>query len=205
LRALLREVSHRSRNLLAIIQSIATQTGRYSPTIEQFLRRFRGRLQSLASSQDLITSSNWRGAGLGELVISQVGRYTQSPHRAIHFDGERPWLNPNTALHVGLALHELAVNSVSFGALSKPDGFVTISGRLEPGPPGTTSLALTWSETIGGPDDQAPDEATREKRFGSVALERIVPASLNGSASLEIAGGKLEYRLVIPFGNFEAD
>ena len=76
LRALLREVSHRSRNLLAIIQSIATQTGRYSVTIEGFLNRFRGRLQSLASSQDLVTSSNWRGADLGELVIGQVGRYS---------------------------------------------------------------------------------------------------------------------------------
>jgi hypothetical protein len=55
LRALLREVSHRSKNLLAIIQSIATQTGRYSGTIDGFLSRFRGRLQSLASSQDLVT------------------------------------------------------------------------------------------------------------------------------------------------------
>ena len=64
---------------------------------------------------------------------------------------------------------------------------------------------MTWSEIIGAPDDGLPDAATRERRFGSVALERIVPASLNGSASLEIAGGKLEYRLVIPFGNFEVD
>ena len=205
LRALLREVSHRSRNLLAIIQSIATQTGRYSVTIEGFLNRFRGRLQSLASSQDLVTSSNWRGADLGELVIGQVGRYSSSPRSAVRFEGERPWLNPNATLHVGLALHELAVNSVSYGALSKPDGFVTVSGRLLPGPPGATSLALTWNEIVGGPDDEIPDEATREKRFGSVALERIVPASLNGSASLEISAGKLEYRLVIPFGNFEVD
>ena len=205
LRALLREVSHRSRNLLAIIQSIATQTGRYSVTIEGFLNRFRGRLQSLASSQDLVTSSNWRGANLGELVLGQVGRYTQSPRKAIHFEGERPWLNPNAALHVGLALHELAVNSVSYGALSRPDGFVTVSGQFLPGLPGATSLALTWNENIGGADDGIPDEATREKRFGSVALERIVPASLNGSASLKIAAGKLEYRLEIPFGNFEVD
>ena len=69
LRALLREVSHRSKNLLAIIQSIATQTGRYSGSIDGFLSRFRGRLQSLASSQDLVTSSNWRGADLRELVV----------------------------------------------------------------------------------------------------------------------------------------
>ena len=75
LRVLLREVSHRSRNLLAIIQSIATQTGRYSSTIDGFLSGFRGRLQSLASSQDLVTSSNWRGADLGDLLLGQVSRY----------------------------------------------------------------------------------------------------------------------------------
>ena len=131
LRALLREVSHRSRNLLAIIQSIATQTGRYSVNIEGFLARFRGRLQSLASSQDLVTSSNWRGADLGELVIGQVARYSQTPRSAIRFEGERPWLNPNAALHVGLALHELAVNSASYGALSKPEGTITVAARLK--------------------------------------------------------------------------
>ena len=205
LRALLREVSHRSKNLLAIIQSIATQTGRYSTTIEGFLSRFRGRIQSLASSQDLVTSSNWRGADLAELIAGQVSRYTAAPARAIRIEGEKPWLNPNAALHVGLALHELAVNSVSFGALSRPDGFVTVSARLVDGANGDPALSLVWSERIGAPQDGVPDQATREKRFGSVALERVVPASLNGEASLEISAGKLEYRLLIPPGNFEID
>ena len=75
LKTLLREVSHRSKNLLAIIQSIATQTSRYSGTSGDFLTRFRGRLQSLAASQDLVTSSNWRGAELHEVVSGQVGPY----------------------------------------------------------------------------------------------------------------------------------
>ena len=120
MRALLREVSHRSKNLLAIIQSIATQTGRYSGTIDSFLSRFRGRLQSLASSQDLVTSSNWRGADLRELVLGQVGRYVADPTRA-HAASKAPIpiSIPMRRLHIGLALHELAVNSVSYGALSK--------------------------------------------------------------------------------------
>ena len=205
LRALLREVSHRSKNLLAIIQSIATQTGRYSVTIDEFLTRLHGRIQSLASSQDLVTSSNWRGAHLYELVVGQVARYSASPQLAIRFEGEKPWLNPNAALHVGLALHELAINSVSYGALSRPDGFVNVSAHFDTGPPGKRPLSLIWSETIGAPGDGVPLEAARERRFGSVALERVVPASLNGVASLDIAAGRLEYRLVIPFGNFEVD
>jgi two-component sensor histidine kinase len=196
LRALLREVSHRSKNLLAIIQSIATQTGRYSGTIEGFLSRFRGRLQSLASSQDLVTSSNWRGADLRELALGQVGRYVADPAQHLDIEGVNPYLNPNAALHIGLALHELAVNSVSYGALSKVKGVVTITAVL--GEDG--SFTLGWRETI-------PPHGTEigERRFGSVALERVVPAALNGSAKLTIGATELEYSLAIPAGGFELD
>jgi two-component sensor histidine kinase len=200
LKTLLREVSHRSKNLLAIIQSIATQTGRYSETLGDFLTRFRGRLQSLASSQDLVTSSNWRGAALRELVSGQVGRYGADPTRSLRFRGENPYLNPNAALHIGLAMHELAVNSVSYGALSRPDGFVEVTANLMAASAAEPTLSLTWAEAIGANDNQR-----NEKRFGSVALERVVPTSLNGTATLEITGDRLEYRLVVPHGNFETD
>ncbi|WP_254026786.1 sensor histidine kinase [Mesorhizobium ventifaucium] len=200
LKTLLREVSHRSKNLLAIIQSIATQTSRYSDTLSDFLTRFRGRLQSLASSQDLVTSSNWRGAALRELVSGQVGRYGADPVRSLRFRGANPYLNPNAALHIGLAMHELAVNSVSYGALSRADGFVEVTADLTAASAGETALSLTWAEAIGANDNQPS-----EKRFGSVALERVVPASLNGTAKLEISGDRLEYHLVVPRGNFETD
>ena len=198
LRTLLREVSHRSKNLLAIIQSIATQTGRYSETLSDFLTSFRGRLQSLASSQDLVTSSNWRGAALHELILGQVGRYSADPRRSLRFEGENPYLNPNAALHIGLAMHELAVNSVSYGALSQPDGHVKVSARIAADNEAPPGLLLVWTERIGaGPRN--------EKRFGSVALERVVPTSLNGSATLTMKNGRLEYSLAIPHGNFETD
>jgi len=198
LKTLLREVSHRSKNLLAIIQSIATQTGRYAETLEEFLARFRGRLQSLASSQDLVTSSNWRGAAFQELVSGQVGRYSSDPARSLQLAGENPYLNPNAALHIGLAIHELAVNSAAYGALSQPGGHVEVSAKLEVGGAISPSLLLTWTEAIG-------DAPRNEKRFGSMALERVVPMSLNGSAALEIGANRLQYRLTVPNGNFETD
>jgi two-component sensor histidine kinase len=199
LKTLLREVSHRSKNLLAIIQSIASQTGRYSSTIGDFLTRFRGRLHSLASSQDLVTSSNWRGAELHELVSGQVGRYGVIPAQGLRFNGDNPYLNPNAALHIGLAMHELAVNSVSYGALSQPKGFVEVTARMTASETGEKTLLLIWLENIG------VTSRREQKRFGSVALERIVPSSLNGTSSLEIQGDRLEYRLIVPQGNFEAD
>ncbi|MDH6234171.1 two-component sensor histidine kinase [Mesorhizobium soli] len=201
LKALLRELSHRSKNLLAIIQSIATQTGRYSGSIDTFLSRFRGRLQSLASSQDLVTSSNWRGADLRELVVSQVGRYSSDARRAVVFEGENPYLNPNAAIHIGLALHELAVNSVNYGALSRDGGSVTVAANLIPqGDDDQAALSLTWTEAIGH-----AVRTPNEKRFGSVALERVVPTSLNGTASVSFDNDMLRYELVIPGDSFELE
>jgi two-component sensor histidine kinase len=198
LRMLLREVSHRSKNLLAIIQSIANQTGRYSGSISEFLQRFRGRLQSLAASQDLVTSSNWRGADLHELIAGQVIRFCPDPVRNLRLEGGNPYLNPNAALHVGLALHELAVNAVSHGALSRPDGQVSIAAHRIRDDNGGEAMELTWRETVAA--DATPPE---DGRFGSLALERVVPASLNGAASLTITSGELLYRLVIPPENYE--
>ena len=196
--ALLREVSHRSKNLLAIIQSIASQTGRYAGTVDEFLSRFRGRLQSLASSQDLVTSSNWRGADLRELVQGQVARYSADPTRNVRFEGENPYLNPNATLHIGLALHELAVNSMRFGALSAPDGIVNVSARRDRGAGG--ALKFQWTEKL-KPGAHQPGE----KRFGSLALERVVPTSLGGAASLAIESDRLDYSLTIPEGSFDLD
>lgn len=201
LRTLLREVSHRSKNLLAIIQSIATQTGRYSNTIDTFLERFRGRLQSLASSQDLVTSSNWRGAMLSELVTEQIARFRgDDADDGVQFQGVDVYLNPNAALHIGLALHELVVNSMSHGALSRRNGQASLTSSLDrPDQNGPLMLILVWSERTNA------DREPGEKRFGSVALERVVPLSLDGKASFELNEDRLQYRLEVPGPNFEAD
>lgn len=197
LRALLREVSHRSKNLLAIIQSIATQTGRYSGTIGDFMTRFRGRLQSLSSSQDLVTSSNWRGTDFRQLVSGQVARYCSDPLQNMRIGGENPYLNPNAALHVGLALHELAVNSVSFGALSLPDGVIEITVS----PDGSEgAMTLNWKEHM-----PAGKAVLGAGHFSSIALERVVPASLNSVASLILAEGTLTYSLVLPADSFHPE
>ena len=201
LRALLREVSHRSKNLLAIIQSIATQTGRNATGIDSFLDRFRGRLHSLASSQDLVTSSNWRGAMLSELVEGQVARYRDEGDESVRFEGVDVHLNPNAALHIGLALHELVVNSMSHGALSLPGGQVRLSARLERAEGGDNgavpALVLTWSEPTGARG------LPERKDFSSVALERVVPTSLDGTARFDVGEGRLDYRLEVPAANFE--
>lgn len=201
LRALLREVSHRSKNLLAIIQSIASQTGRHSGNIADFLTSFQGRLQSLAASQDLVTSSNWRGAELRELIQGQIVHNAALNDSELHFEGANPYLSPNAALHIGLAMHELVVNSLSYGALSRPGGRIDVGANMEEATSerDAPSLVLSWVEEMDRSGVLPP-----QRDFRRVTLERVVPAALSGQALLDLTDGRLEYRLVIPASNFES-
>ncbi|NDW07083.1 PAS domain-containing protein [Jiella sp. 40Bstr34] len=197
LKTLLRELSHRSKNLLAIIQSLASQTARHSLTVPEFLVRFRGRIQSLSYSQDIVTDADWRGADLESLVTTQVERYAPDGMDQIEFRPIGVYLSPTASLHVGLALHELAVNAASYGSLSVPGGRVTIGAHVEKVGDEAT-LVVVWQER-GGPRVR-PE---RDARFGTSTLERIVPNAVGGEARLEYLPEGIRYTLTIPEAQFE--
>ena len=119
---LLRELTHRGKNLLAVIQAIASQTGRRSDTIEEFQESFTKRLQGLAASHDLLVTQNWKGASLADLLRDQLGVFATADGSAISLSGPDVFLNPQTTESIGLALHELATNAVKHGSLSVPAG-----------------------------------------------------------------------------------
>jgi two-component sensor histidine kinase len=204
LRALLREVSHRSKNLLAIIQSIALQTARYSGSLDLFLHKFRGRLYSLAQSQDLITDSSWRGAYFFELVQHQTEKYLPDNKHLVRVKGDNVLLTPNASLHLGLALHELIVNAVSHGSLLRSNKAITVTAtRRQVG--GQDSLELAWDEVLDGVRQSDHDEEILKSHFGSTVLERVVPASVNGKAHYAISGDRISYRLVFPLESASED
>lgn len=197
--SLLREVSHRSKNLLAIVQSVAMQTAQHTDSVEDFLSRFRGRLHALSSTQDLVTESDWRGTYLQSLIISQLTRVGSAALGHVHITGDNPLLGPNASLHVGLAIHELGVNAALHGALAtETAGHVRIDVRIVRQPGMLPDLVIEWQET--GID------ATRRRqaRFGTLVLERIVPLSIGGSAEFQIEADSVRYRLVVPADQFEA-
>ncbi|TFF23083.1 histidine kinase [Jiella endophytica] len=196
LKTLLRELSHRSKNLLAIIQSLASQTARHSLTVPEFLVRFRGRIQSLSYSQDIVTDADWRGADLESLVTTQVERYAPDGMDQIEFRPVDVYLSPTASLHVGLALHELAVNAASYGSLSVPGGKVFIEARVEGGE--DAGLLIIWQER-GGPRVRAE----RDARFGTSTLERIVPNAVGGEARLEYLPEGIRYTLTVPEAQYE--
>lgn len=194
---LLRELTHRGKNLLAVIQAIASQTGRRSDTIEEFQESFTKRLQGLAASHDLLVTQNWKGASLADLLRDQLGVFASSDGSAISLSGPEIFLTPQTTESIGLALHELATNAVKHGSLSVPTGKVAISWAIEP-PAGAVpeTLRLTWVER-GGPAVAEPSR----KGFGHVVFDRIVARALDGDLKMTFEPEGLNWQISIPTVN----
>ena len=198
LASLMREVSHRSKNLLAIVLSIAAQTANHAGGIDDFLLKFRGRVQALASTQDLVTESNWLGTSFQTLVLAQLGQSRSEPLQGVRLRGDNPTLGPNAAMHVGLAIHELVTNATIHGALSNgTPGDIRVGAKLEYANGGGLQLVIDWLEDL-LPEHQAPAPG----HFGSIMLRHVVPRSLGGEAAFDIGTDRIHYRLVVPGDQF---
>ncbi len=119
---LMREITHRSKNLLAVIQAMARQSKVGSKTVADFEARFSGRLQALAASHDLLVQRDWHGVSMSELVKSQLGHYLDAHASQIEISGQKMIVTPEAAQNIGLAVHELSTNAAKYGALSVPQG-----------------------------------------------------------------------------------
>lgn len=198
LQQLLREVSHRSKNLLAIIQSIATQTSQHADSIETYVQKFRGRIFSLSRSQDLITDSGWRGAYIKELLEQQVGSYINGKIELVRFEGTNTLLSPNAAMHLGLAFHELVINTITHGTILKTDDTIAVHCSLGTAD-GMKRLQVVWDEPIARDRHYLDERMTAPKsRFGRAILERVVPISVNGTAAYSINDTGIKYTLDFP-------
>lgn len=198
LQQLLREVSHRSKNLLAIIQSIATQTSQHSDSIESYVQKFRGRVFSLSRSQDLVTDSGWRGAHVRELLERQVGSYLGGKVELVEFHGDNALLSPNAAMHLGLAFHELIINAITHGMLLR-GGEIAVTSTVAVAD-GGRQLTVIWDEPA--PRDSAAGNAkgAQTSRFGRAILERVVPASVGGTAQYQLGSNGVRYLISFPLG-----
>lgn len=193
IRLLMRELTHRSKNLLTVIQAIMRQTATNSMSITDFEGRFAARLQSLAGSHDLLVREDWQGASMRELVRSQLGHYGDRVNSQIELVGESLRIRPDAAQHIGMALHELATNAAKYGALSTAAGKVQISWHTAPAPDGTPMCQLAWKES-GGP----PVERPARRGFGRVVIERTVARALQGEVHIEYAASGLRWTLEFP-------
>jgi two-component sensor histidine kinase len=191
LRIVLRELTHRSKNLLAVIQGIARQTGESTSSIQQFVSRFNGRIFSLSRAHDVLTDADWRGARIFDLIRSQIALYAEDRLESVTVAGENAFLRPNAAQYVGLALHELTTNALKYGALSRSDG--TVQARFETSATAPTHYRFSWIET-----SSAHVRPPKGRSFGLIMLTEVVPTSVGGTAELTVGPGGLRYELEIP-------
>ncbi len=191
-RVLLRELVHRSKNLLAVVQAMSRQTAAGSPSVEEFQRKFSARLQALSMAHDLLVSQDWRGASMHDLVRAQmaycldVAKDSLSQHATI--EGPKIMLRPEAAQNIGLALHELATTALSYGALSRPEGGITLRWGFE-----GDRLNIEWRES-GGPALAMPPQ----EGFGHKVVRRLVAQALDGEATLSFPPDGLIWTLSIP-------
>jgi PAS domain S-box-containing protein len=193
IRLLMRELTHRSKNLLAVIQAIMRQTATNSESLSDFETRFSARLQSLAESHDLLVREDWQGASMREIVRSQLGHYIDRVGSQIELSGDSLQIHPDAAQHIGMAMHELATNAAKYGALSVPAGKVRISWHVASGASGVPTCHLSWEES-GGP----PVERPARRGFGRVVIERTVARAVHGEVRIDYSPAGLQWTLVFP-------
>jgi PAS domain S-box-containing protein len=168
---LAREVDHRARNALAIIQSIIRLTR--AKSVDDYVATVEGRIKALALAHTLLSDSRWHGADLGTLVAEEFAPYRSG--NKVEIKGPNVSLSPATAQGIALALHELATNAAKHGALSSLKGKVGLTWQLE-----ADTLTLHWAES-GGPPIKTPSA----RSFGLKVIKASIEQQLGGQATFD--------------------
>jgi len=185
------ELSHRVKNTLAVVQSIAAQTLKHSTSLEIFREAFDGRLLALARANDAILDGSWKGVTLKHIIQRSIRPFAVEG-RVLLADGPDIDLRPQACLALAMILHELTTNAVKYGALSVQAGSIAIAWRI--GPPGQDQqIMIEWQERD-GPVVVPPSRRGQGTRF----IERSIAYELKGKAGLMFNPDGLHATLSMP-------
>ncbi|MGB7655119.1 MAG: HWE histidine kinase domain-containing protein [Novosphingobium sp.] len=186
---LMLELNHRVKNTLANVLSIITLTRRKATDLDSFAESLSGRVRALSATHDILTAQQWSSATLESIVRAELAPYLGRDEAQAEISGPEILLAPNTALSLGLAIHELATNAAKYGALSDGLGRVSISWAVNDG----ETIKLDWTES-GGPKVAQPDRTG----FGTNLLRKTVSHELGRDVILDFAPGGLRATLFVP-------
>ncbi len=189
---LVRELHHRIRNTLALVQSLLGSTARSSRSIAEFYAAFSARIASLARNQTLLTEDYWQTASLHEMLTHELRSFLDERGGRVVLQGPAIDLSADLAIPVGMALHELTSNAVRHGALSVPAGHVEVTWDVKQ-VDGKRWLHLEWIERD-GPAVQAP----QQRGFGSTLLERVLTMSANAKVQITFDQDGLTFCMEAP-------
>jgi PAS domain S-box-containing protein len=188
---LAQELSHRAKNILAVVQSLAMQTDGRIRSVEAFRDAFVGRLRALAHAHSLLLDAQWRGADVKTMVEQAVAAYRGDDPEVVEVKGESVAITPKQGLGLSLVLHELGTNAAKYGALSRHEGRLRVSWRIEED--SGRRVQLQWEERH-GPVVEPPSD----KGFGMKLIERACSYELEGAVELDFAPDGLTCEVVFP-------
>lgn len=190
-RLLAREVDHRAKNMLAVVQSIVQLTR--AEDVKTFAVSIAGRIQSLARAHSLLAASRWEGADLKQLVVEELAPFTGRDTSRVKISGTAIRLKPEAAQALALVIHELATNAAKYGSLSAEGGELEIVWNVAGDRVDGSQLNLCWRER-GGPPAAPP---TR-RGFGSTVMRASVERQLKGAVTLDWSLAGLVCELMLP-------
>jgi two-component sensor histidine kinase len=190
LRFAMRELDHRVKNTLAIVQSVADQTLRSSMSRREFGAAFSGRIQALARIHTALAGRRWKGLPLTELIELVVGPYRHHTD-SVSIDCNGTFVSSELVRVLGMALHELATNAAKYGALSTEQGRVAVSSRVDGD--AAPRLRICWSE-CNGPRVSEP----ARRGFGMRLIEEAIAYEVKGQVTLRFPSQGLHCELDIP-------
>jgi PAS domain S-box-containing protein len=187
---LVAELDHRVKNLLARVAVISTSTREGSNSIDQFVEVLDKRIQSMANAHSLLSQSRWTGVNLADLVHSQLAPYATIANTVI--GGPDVTLAPATTQAVAMALHELVTNAVKYGALSNPNGHVSVNWDRH-AEAAAAHVRIEWRET-GGPPVVSPSKLG----YGISLIRELIPHELGGMVDLTFASDGVCCKIDVP-------
>ncbi|WP_165842906.1 PAS domain-containing protein [Phenylobacterium deserti] len=196
-RLLAREVDHRAKNLLAVVQSVVRLTRETEVTA--FAEAVTGRIHSLARAHSLLAASRWEGADLRTMIREELEPFVDKV-REVSSEGPALRLTPEAAQILALVIHELATNAAKYGALSTPEGRLQVRWTTDLGAGEAAMLKLDWCER-GGPATSPP----RRRGFGSTVLRMSIERQLRGRVRLDWGQAGLTCELTIPLANLTSE
>jgi len=195
---ILHELVHRTKNILTLIQAMMRQLARQDTTMEEFQKAISTRLQGLGKSIEALAREQWAGVSIRRVIEIHMSTFADAADR-VELQGADFVLKAEAVQNLGLILHELATNSVKYGALSVPQGKVRISWKDLPGEDdGEGRLELVWEER-NGPAVRAPSRTG----FGTTIIKRHAAAAFAGHVEVDFRDEGLCWKLNAPRSAFE--
>ncbi len=185
------ELNHRVKNILAIVQSVASQTMRSSGTLENFADAFGGRIKALATAHDILTQTRWTGIGLNELLVGMLAPHRTPEDPRISITGPAILLPAHAVVPLSMVLNEMTTNAAKYGALSTRRGHIgvswQVSGAVE------KAVELVWQEQ-GGP----AVKRDASDGFGTKLIDLVIRHDLDGSTQIDFAPAGVRWTIAFP-------